>query len=122
MNIVSSYIVLDNLVFHAYHGVAPQEQVVGNEFYINLRLKVNFGQAATTDELDNTVSYADVFEAVKDEMNIPSKLLEHITNRIVERLLNDFPLIEEVEIKLTKRNPPMGADIDAAGIEMHCCR
>jgi dihydroneopterin aldolase len=55
---------------------------------------------------------------VKSEMDIPSKLLEHVAMRISRRLLNDFPLIEVVEIKLEKRNPPMGADIDSAGVEM----
>ena len=55
-------------------------------------------------------------------MGIPSKLLEHVCGRIVERLFRDFPAIEEVEIKLSKRNPPMGADIDAAGVEMFCTK
>jgi dihydroneopterin aldolase len=59
-----------------------------------------------------------VFEAVKSEMEVPSKLLEHVALRIARRLLTDFPLIEEVKIKLEKRNPPMGADIESAGVEM----
>jgi dihydroneopterin aldolase len=55
-------------------------------------------------------------------MDIPSKLLEHACGRIVKRLFRDFPKIREIEIKLSKRNPPMGADIDSAGVEMHCTR
>lgn len=117
-----TYIFLDKVKFYAYHGVAPQETVVGNTFIIDLRLKVNFTRAAETDELAYTVSYADIYAAVKEEMQISSKLLEHVCGRITWRLFHDFPLIEEIDITLGKQNPPMGADIRSAGIEMHCVR
>ena len=55
-------------------------------------------------------------------MAIPSKLLEHAGGRIVQKLFETFPDIEEVELRLSKRNPPMGADIDAAGIELYSSR
>jgi dihydroneopterin aldolase len=122
MKIETSYIVLDEMKFFARHGVGEQEYVVGNEFTVWLRLLVDFAAAAETDELDGTVSYADVYRSVKCEMDIPSKLLEHLCTRIVRRLFTDFPTIEKVEIKLSKRNPPMGADIDSAGVEMCCSR
>jgi dihydroneopterin aldolase len=58
---------------------------------------------------------------LKEEMDIPSKLLEHVCGRIIKHLFRDFPAIEEVELKLTKQNPPMGADIHACGVEV-CCK
>lgn len=116
------YIRLDKLKFYSYHGVASQETVVGSYFYINLKLKIDFSQAVESDDLTYTVSYADVFEAVKCEMEIPSQLLEHVCGRIVKRLFRDFPTVEEVYISLGKENPPMGADILTAGVEMHCIR
>ena len=97
MNINASYIHLENILFFAHHGVATQETIVGNEFYINLRLKVDFAHAITTDAVEDTVSYADVYTLLKEEMGIPSKLLEHVCGRIAERLFRDFPAIEEVE-------------------------
>lgn len=115
---MNSYIFLDNMRFFAYHGVGEQETLVGNEFTVNLRLKVDIQRAAETDDVADTVSYADVYEAVKSEMSLPSKLLEHISGRIIHRLFRDFPQIKEIELKLSKRNPPMGADIAAAGIEV----
>ena len=104
--------------FFAHHGVDRQETLVGNEFVVSLRLKVDIGHAMQTDDVTDTVSYAEVYEAVKKEMEIPSKLLEHVGGRIVKRLFDDFPQIENIELKLSKRNPPMGADIEAAGIEI----
>ena len=116
------YIFLENVRFYSYHGVAPQETAIGNEFIINLRLKTDFGKATETDEVEDTVSYADIYAALKEEMELPSKLLEHVCGRIVKRLFRDCRKIREIEIKLAKRNPPMGADIDSAGVEMHCTR
>ncbi len=122
MNIKESYITLNNLVFFAYHGVMPQEQVVGNEYYVNLKLRVNFEEAALTDDVAKTVNYAEVYEAIKEEMGIPAKLIENVGYRICQRILNDFGIVEEVVLKLGKRNPPMGADIDGSGVELHCSR
>ena len=116
---MNSYIFLDNVRFFAYHGVGEQEREVGNEFVINLRLKVDIARAAETDDVTHTVSYADVYENIKAEMDIPSKLLEHVCGRIVKRL---FRTVKGIELKLAKRNPPMGADMDAAGVEVHCER
>ena len=111
--IMSSYIFLDRMRFFAHHGVGRQETLVGNEFVVSLRLKVDIGHAMQTDDVTDTVSYAEVYEAVKKEMEIPSKLLEHVGGRIVKRLFGDFPPIEDIELKLSKRNPPMGANRDS---------
>ena len=115
---MTSYIILDRIRFFAHHGVGEQETLVGNEFTVSLRLKVDISRAAKTDDVADTVSYAEVYEVVKAEMEVPSKLLEHVCGRIVSQLFRHFPQIENIELKLSKRNPPMGADIEAAGVEM----
>lgn len=122
MKINGSYIFLKDICCYAYHGVAPQENIIGNEYIINLKLKVNISRAMQTDDVVDTVNYAEIHEAVKAEMAIPSKLLEHVSGRIVDKLFERFPDIEEIELRLSKRNPPMGADIDAAGVELRCSR
>ena len=116
---MTSYILLENIRFFAYHGVAPQETTVGNEFVVSLRLKTDIARAMESDDVADTVNYAEIHQAVKEEMDIPSKLLEHVAGRIVRRLFNDFPTIESIDLKLSKRNPPMGADIETAGVEVH---
>ena len=122
MRINSSYIFLENICCYAYHGVAPQENLIGNEYIINIKLKVDISLAAITDEVMNTVNYAQIHEVIKNEMSIPSKLLEHVCGRIASKLFIEFPPVEEIEISLSKRNPPMGADIDTAGITLYCSR
>ncbi|MDR0657623.1 MAG: dihydroneopterin aldolase [Mediterranea sp.] len=119
---MDSYIYLDNISIYAYHGVSPQETKVGNVFHIDLKLKVDLGQAIESDDLFRTVSYADVYRSVSEEMAIQSKLLEHVAGRIVRRLFAEYLTIEAIDIKLSKQNPPMGADITCAGVELHCNR
>ena len=105
--------------FYAFHGVLPQENLVGAFYYLDLRLKTDFSCAAETDELEGTVSYADIFMVAKEEMNIPSKLLEHVCQRIASRIFQDFPTIEAIDIRLSKENPPMGSCAQKIGVETH---
>ena len=122
MKTTDMYIHLKGIRLYAYHGVDPQETAVGAYFLIDLKLKTDFSRAAQTDDLSGTVSYADIYQAIKDEMQVPSQLLEHVCQRMAQRIFNDFPTIEELNIKLFKENPPMGAQAERIGVEMHCIR
>lgn len=122
MTILSSTILLPQMQFHAHHGVLPQERLVGAQFTVSIEATVRFDEALLTDRLEGTVSYADIHQAVKEEMAVPSALLEHVAGRIAHRLFQDFPLIEALRIELMKQNPPMGADIPAAGIRLEVKR
>lgn len=122
MQATDMYIRMEGMKFYAFHGVMPQENVVGSYFYIDLKLKTDFTRAAETDELEGTVSYADIYTIVKEEMETPSKLLEHVCQRIAQRIFTDFPTIEAIDIRLNKENPPMGACAKNIGVEVHYVR
>ena len=119
---MESYIYLNNISIYAYHGVSPQETKVGNTFHIDLKLKIDLRQAIDSDDLSDTVSYADVYRTVSKEMAVNAKLLEHVAGRIVHQLFAEYPAIEAIKIKISKQNPPMGADISSAGVELRCNR
>ena len=57
MKINNSTIFLKDIRCYAYHGV-PQENLIGNEYVIDLKLKVDISKAAQTDEVTDTVNYA----------------------------------------------------------------
>lgn len=114
----SSKIFLKNIRFHAYHGVLEQENTVGNDYLVNLSLECDFSRAMQTDELSGTINYAEVYELLKKEMAKPSKLLEHVVGRIGDSLFAAYPSIKEIQLSVTKINPPMGADSDGAGVEV----
>ena len=111
-------IVIEGLRIHAFHGVMPQEQVVGADFTIDLEIETDFTKAIETDELEGTISYADIYDIVKREMAIPSKLLEHAGGRIVKTLRTTYPAIKSVRLRLIKDNPPLGADCKGMGVEI----
>lgn len=118
MKLMSSKIYLRNVCFHAFHGVLPQEGIVGNDYLVNLVLDYDFSSAMKTDDLQGTLNYAEVYQKVREEMAVPSKLLEHVAGRIAHRLFSDFPEIQKLQLSITKVNPPMGADSDGAGVEV----
>ena len=118
MKLMSSKIYLRNVRFHAFHGVLPLEGIVGNDYLVNLVLDYDFSSAMKTDDLQGTLNYAEVYQKVREEMVVPSKLLEHVAGRIAHRLFSDFPEIQKLQLSITKENPPMGADSDGAGVEV----
>ena len=119
MQAIDMYIRMEGMKFYAFHGVLPQENLVGANFYIDMKLKTDFTRAAETDELEGTVSYADIYAVVQKEMKTPSKLLEHVCQRIASRIFHEFPTITTIEISLFKENPPMGACAQRIGVEVH---
>ncbi|MDD2601369.1 MAG: dihydroneopterin aldolase [Prevotella sp.] len=114
-----SYIYLNCLRFHAYHGVEAQERLTGNDYELDLRLNVDVSAATMSDRVEDTVNYAEVYRLIEAEMAKPSNLLEHVAGRIGQALIEKWPQIQSVDIRLTKQNPPMGADCKGAGVELH---
>lgn len=118
MKIRGTKIYLNDLRIYAMHGVGEQENIVGNSYIINIELDADYSKAAVNDCLDFTVSYADVYELVREEMAVPSKLLEHVSYRIASHILERFELVSAVSVSLMKENPPMGADIASCGVRI----
>ena len=119
MRIESSYVMLQDVRFHAFHGVMPQEGKVGADFLVSLRVGYPLEKAMQSDEVGDTLNYATLYALVESEMAKPSKLLEHVAGRIVKAIEKNFPEVTTIDLKLTKRNPPMGADCEGAGVEIH---
>lgn len=117
-----SAVVIRQLKVFAHHGVLPQERTVGAFFIIDLSIQTDFSHAMLTDELEGTISYADVFALVKAEMAVPSRLLEHVAGRICRAIFDRFPTAEAVQLEIIKENPPMGADCAGAGVVLDVCR
>lgn len=122
MRIDDGYIFIKGIKMRAFHGVSPQERLTGNDFSIDVRVGCSMEQAMRTDSLDDTPNYADVYDIVKQEMQVPSKLLEHVAGRIAEHIFNDIRQAQTIDLTITKINPPMGACCDGAGVEVHLHR
>lgn len=119
MIIESSYITLREVRFHAFHGVMPQERKVGADFTVTLRVKADLSRPVFSDNVNDTLNYAALYDVLKREMVQPSRLLEHIAGRIGQAVFDSFPQVETADVMLTKLNPPMGADSGGATVELH---
>ena len=110
MKIKEYNIELSNIHLYAYHGVLPQENKVGAWYTLDLQATISNLDSIASDNIEATVNYAEIYEVICEEMKIPSKLLEHVCGRILEKLFAKFTIIEAIEITLTKDTPPMGGD------------
>jgi dihydroneopterin aldolase len=113
-----SVISIEGMEFFAYHGCFKEEQVIGTKFRVDLFLEANTSEAEKSDDLEDTVNYLAVYQAVKQEMAVKSKLLEHVSRRILKRIKKDFPAVTKARIKMRKINPPLGGKIDFVSVEL----
>ena len=105
--ISDAQIELRGLTFFAYHGVLPEERQKGNTFVVDLTLEADITRAVCTDELSDTINYAEAYEVARLEMSVPSLLLEHVCGRIASALLDAFSALQRVRVCVTKKNPPI---------------
>lgn len=113
-----SLIALEGMEFYAYHGFYEEEQKIGSYYLVDIYIETNFKSAASTDELSGTINYETIYRITRMEMQRSSKLLEHIGQRIINRLELLFSKMETIKIRITKKNPPVGAQVSKAYIEI----
>lgn len=109
---------VNGLRLFARHGVMPQEREVGNEFEVSVKIEVEMGIAMTDDILDGTVNYADIVDTIKNEMDIPSMLLENVAWRIGEALRKRYPHIKSGTVRVAKPTPPIPAQIREVAVTL----
>jgi len=107
---------LSGMEFFAYHGCFAEEQIIGNKFIIDLEFFSSTDDAEICDDLSKTVNYQKVYELVKAEMEIKSKLLEHVARRILDAVYKHFPYIGNAKITVSKLNPPIGGKVDRVSV------
>lgn len=111
---------LEAIRVRAFHGLLPQEQKLGQDFLVSLRLQIVNAAAASAfldDEFESTIDYTKAYELIRREMAVPSRLLEHVAGRILCAVFEEFPSVQSVEVKIRKLAPPIeGFDGPGAGV------
>lgn len=101
--------------FFAYHGLYPEEQQLGTEFFVDLTVAFQRDvHAAGEEDIGNTVNYAALYEIARQEMARPRKLLETVAESMLLRVRQDFPDVDQVHVQITKQHPPFGGDLAQA--------
>lgn len=111
-------IYFNGMSFYGYHGVFGAEAELGQRFYVDLVLSLDLSKAGASDDLNDTVNYAEIFSCVQKIVEGERyNLVEKLTAQIAERLLVQFPF-SEAKVKVTKPNPPINGHYEAVAIEM----
>lgn len=115
----SDRIILADLAFYGYHGVMLEENKLGQRFRIDLELGLDMTEAARTDEVAFTISYADVYDLVKEAFEEKRfKLIEALGHHIIVRLFGRFDRLDWIRIKVRKPEAPLPIVAGEAAIEM----
>ena len=109
---------LEGLAFFAYHGFYAEEQKVGNRYSVDVHVTTDFSIAASEDRLSQTVNYEKIYEVVTQVMAQKHKLLEHIAHSIIEKIRMQYPQIEEVNVSVSKFNPPIGGVCERSRVRL----
>lgn len=98
---------LEGMEFKAYHGCLEQEKVRGNQFVVDFEGELDLSAAAESDNLNDTLNYADIYEIVAYEMSIPSELLENVAGRIMKSIEKSYPQLVRFSVRVSKKRPPV---------------
>lgn len=115
---MNSKIIIEDLRIYAYHGVLPEEKIIGTWYLVNLEITTDLWNAVESDALSSTLNYAEINDIIHREMAIPSKLMEHVGGRILNTVYQNYPGITFLKIKITKTNPPMKGEMKGVSIEL----
>jgi len=115
MKTITQTVALTDLRFYAYHGYYPEEQVLGNNFVVDVQATFP-KEGGAGDDLAHTVDYQELYEIVRTEMQQPRKLLETVAEAILERTQARFPFVTAIRARICKCRPPFGGDLARASV------
>ena len=119
MNTRSDKIILQGIRLYGFHGANAEEKILGQIYLVDCEVTLDLSKAGISDNLTDTVSYTDIYKAVRFVIEGESKnLLEALAESIASKIINEFE-INSIKITLMKPNPPIkGANINHAAVEI----
>ena len=115
-------IYLKNIRLYAFHGCMDEEEKIGSDYIVNVVVKTNLDKSSKSDQLKDTVDYVALHSIVKEEMQQRAKLLEHVADRILNRIIEEHPGVQKAKVKVSKRNPPIGGNVEEVAVKRELLR
>ncbi len=111
-------ILLNGAQFAGRHGVSEEERRIAGRYVVDVELNYDLTRAAASDDLADTISYSDVYRAVREIVEGRSfRLVEALAETIAQALLTQFPA-DAVVVRVKKQPPPIAGILDYAGVEI----
>lgn len=115
-------ITIEGLELYAYHGVLPEEKILGQPFILDLRLTLPGCRGARTDKVEDTIDYTEVIDTVAAVVTEECfDLLEHLADEVARAVVARFP-VERVWVKVAKPRPPIPCTLRAVGVSLELGR
>ena len=111
-------IAVEGLQFYAHHGYHKEEQVLGGKYTVDIYMTTNIDEAAASDVLKKTIDYEQIYQLTKAEMEMHSKLIEHVCKRILDRIKNTYPELTNLKVRVSKHSPPLKGQVDRVFVEL----
>ena len=114
---------IDNLEVFANHGLFEEENKLGQKFIFDIECELNYKKAMFSDEMTDSISYADIAEVVvKTATTNTFNLLERLAGEILKNIFTEFSQIEHINLKINKPGAPIKYHFEKCGVEVKVSR
>lgn len=77
---------LQEMAFYGHHGIDSEENTLGQRFFIDVEMDLDLSGAGESDNIEDSVNYAEVFSLVQSiAEGAPCKLLERVAGKSMKR-------------------------------------
>lgn len=109
---------LKTIQLYAFHGCLPEERKIGSDYTVDITLELDLERASHSDRLSDTLDYVQAYRIVQEEMKAPSDLLEHVTGRILNKIMDEFEHLVSAAVTVSKVNPPIMGNVAAVKVTL----
>lgn len=110
-------ITVRGLTLRGTHGVMPEERVLGQPFILHLTAELSLAGAQRSDNLEDTISYADMVEVARNAFSSRHfKLIEAVAGAVADALMARFKRIERLEVTIEKPHAPIDAVFETVSV------
>lgn len=114
---------IDNLEVFANHGLFEEENKLGQKFIFDIECELNYKKAMFSDEMTDSISYADIAEVVvKTATSNTFNLIERLAGEILKNIFTEFSQIENIKLKINKPGAPIKYHFEKCGVEVKTSR
>ena len=110
---MSDQIKVTGIKAFGYHGVLPHEAIEGQEFTVDLVVTLDLRAASLSDDLTQTINYADLAQIAHDNIvGERVQLIERLAGRIAEEISSAYSQITSVTVTVHKPHAPVTVDFE----------
>lgn len=108
-----------DLEVFAKHGVFPEENEKGQNFFVNATLYTDTRKAGTTDQLEDSTNYGEVCHFITELMQREVyKLIETAAEKLAAEILLRFSLVKQIKLEIQKPEAPIGLPFGYVSVEI----